>query len=120
MDTVQIVLQIIVALGLVNVWILRGRKKTHFRGKGAASLRGEFAAYGLPPWSLWVTGVLKLGVAGALVAGIWIPALVQPAALVLIFLMLGAVGMHLKVKDPFTAMIPALTMLLMALALALI
>ncbi len=97
METLRTVLQIIVGLGLLNVWLLRGGKKTPYRGKGAASMRAEFQAYGLPLWFMWVTGALKIGVAAALLLGIWIPALVQPAALVLILLMLGAFIMHLKV-----------------------
>ena len=120
MDTFQTVLQIIVGLGLLNVWLLRCGKKTPYRGRGAENLRAEFEAYGLPVWFMWLTGVLKIGVAAALLAGIWIPALVRPAALVLVLLMLGAVGMHLKVKDPFKAAVPALAMLIMAVAIALL
>lgn len=62
-------------------------------------MREEFEVYGLPVWAMWATGGIKLGVVAALLAGIWIPALVQPAALVLILLMLRAFAMHLKVKD---------------------
>jgi uncharacterized membrane protein YphA (DoxX/SURF4 family) len=120
MDTIQLVLQIIVALGLLNVWIIRCGKKTPFRGKGAASMRGEFEAYGLPAWAMWATGVLKIGVATALIVGMWVPVLVDPAALVLIVLMLGALAMHLKVKDPLKASVPAFAMLCMAMAIALL
>lgn len=120
MDIFRTVLQIIVALGLLNVWILRRDKKTPYRGKATHSMRSEFEAYGLPVWAMWVTGAIKVGVAGALLAGIWLPMLVQPAALVLIVLMLGALAMHLKVKDPFRASIPALAMLSMAVAIALL
>jgi hypothetical protein len=120
MDTFKTVLQIIVGLGLLNVWILRCGRKTSYRGKGAASMRAEFEAYGLPFWFLWLVGALKIGVAVALLAGTWMPALVRPAALVLILLMLGAFAMHLKVKDPFKAAVPALAMLIMAVAIALL
>lgn len=120
MNTVRIVLQIIVSLGLLNVWLLRRGRKTPYRGKGAENMRAEFEAYGLPVWFMWVTGALKIGVAAALLAGIWIPAIVQPAAIVLILLMLGAFVMHLKVKDPLMASVPALAMLAMAVAIALL
>lgn len=119
-DTFQIILQIIVALGLLNVWIVRRDKKTPYRGKGTGSMQSEFEAYGLPVWVMWVTGALKIGVAGALLAGIWAPMLVQPAASVLIVLMLGALAMHMKVKDPLKASIPALAMLSMAVAIVLL
>lgn len=120
METLRTVLQIIVGLGLLNVWLLRRGKKTPYRGKNAENMRAEFQAYSLPLWFMWVIGALKIGVAAALLLGIWIPALVQPAALVLILLMLGAFVMHLKVKDPFKAAVPALVMLIMAVALALL
>lgn len=118
MEHLQTVLQIIVSLGLLNVWLLRCSKKSPYRGKGAANMRDEFAAYGLPAWAMWVTGTLKITIAIALIAGIWIPFLIQPAALVLIVLMLGALAMHFKVKDPIKASIPALAMLVMAAAIA--
>ena len=120
MDTFQIILKIIAALGLLNVWVLRISKKTPYRGKGAASMRREFEAYSLPVWFMWVIGTLKIGVAGALLVGIWIPALSQPTALVLILLMLGALGMHLKVRDPVMAAVPALAMFMMAVVIALL
>jgi uncharacterized membrane protein YphA (DoxX/SURF4 family) len=120
MDAFRILLQLIVGLGLLNVWLLRSGKKTPYRGGGAENLRAEFEAYGLPVWFMWLTGVLKIGVAAALLVGIWMPELVQPASLVLVLLMLGAVGMHLKVKDPFKSTVPALAMLIMAVAIALL
>ncbi len=120
MDTFRILLQIIVGLGLLNVWILRFGRRTPYRGKGAENLRAEFEAYGLPVWFMWVVGVLKIGVAASLLAGIWLPALVEPAAIVLVVLMVGAVCMHLKVKDPFMSSTPALAMLAMAVAIALL
>lgn len=120
METLRIALQITVALGLLNVWILRRDKKTPYRGKAAESMQSEFEAYGLPVWAMWVTGVLKIGVAGALLAGIWEPRIVLPAAIILTVLMLGALAMHLKVKDPLKALIPALVMLSMAVAIALL
>ena len=36
-------LQLIVALGILNVWMLRPGKATPFRGGDAKSLRDEFA-----------------------------------------------------------------------------
>lgn len=120
MDSLQTILQIIVALGLLNVWILRPGKKSPYRGKGAESLRSEFEAYGLPGWAMWATGALKIGVAAAMLTGIWMPILVMPATLVLIVLMCGALAMHLKVRDPAKASIPALAMLFMAVAIALL
>jgi len=117
MDYIPLALQVIVALGLLNVWLLRSGKKTPYRGGKAKSLREEFAAYGLPPVALKIVGTLKVTIALALLVGIWLPGIVFPAATLLIFLMVGAFLMHLKVKDPFTRSVPALLMLAMAIGL---
>lgn len=120
MEIPRLVLQLIVALGLLNVWLLRAGKATRYRGGEAKSMREEFAAYGLPSWMMAVVGVLKVGIAIALLAGIWLPSLVEPAAWLLVGLMAGAFLMHLKVKDPFEKAVPALLMLGMAVGIALL
>lgn len=56
--------------------------------------------------------------AAALLAGLWVPHLALAAAVTLIVLMAGAVAMHFKVKDPAQRYIPALAMLAMSTALA--
>ena len=117
MEHVRIALQVIVAFGLLNVWLLRSSKSTRYRGKAAASMREEFAAYGLPVEVMRVVGTLKIAVALALLFGIWIPGLVFPAATLFVFLMTGAFLMHVKVKDPFERSIPSLLMLGMGIAL---
>ena len=71
----------------------------------------EFAAYGLPKWLLYAVGALKVSCALCLLAGIWFNALVLPAAVLIAVLMLGAIGMHLKVHDPFIKSGPAGTVL---------
>ncbi len=120
MDYFRILLQLIVAFGILNVWLLRARKATPFRGGAAKSLREEFAAYGLPDWFMRVIGVLKVGLALALLVSIWLPRVAAPAALGLGLLMLGALAMHLKVKDPLKKSLPALTVLILCLAIALL
>jgi hypothetical protein len=105
------VLQIILALGLINVWLVRSGKATAYRGSSSTNLKDEFAAYGLPDAVFYLVGALKLGSAVALLAGLWYPELVLPAAGVLAGLMVGALLMHIKVKDPLTKSLPALAML---------
>jgi hypothetical protein len=117
---VAAILQVIVGLGLLNVWLLRPRSSTSYRGGDANSLKGEFAEYGLPEWTFYVVGALKIGAAIAFIAGIWIPALVAPAAAVVIVLMLGAVAMHVKVGDPWKKALPAFLVLLMCTAILLL
>ncbi len=74
----------------------------------------EFAAYGLPVWSTYVVGALKIGAAICLIAGVWLHFLVFPAALLVCILMVGALAMHLKVRDPLSRLIPALAVLVMS------
>ncbi len=111
-------LQLIVALGILNVWMLRPGKATPFRGGDAKSLRDEFAVYGLPFWFMCVVGVLKVGLALALLTSIWVHSLAQPAAVALGSLMLGAFVLHLKVKDPIKKAMPSIAVLAMCAAIA--
>lgn len=113
-DILATVLQIIVALSLLNVWILRASWKTDYRGGNANSMAEEFAVYGLPLAMMYVVGALKIGSAAALIAGIWLPNLTQPAAGIVAALMLGALAMHIKVADPVKKSLPAIGVLLMA------
>jgi hypothetical protein len=115
-----IALQLTVALGILNVWMLRPSKATPYRGGDAKNLREEFAAYGLPFWFMCVVGVLKVGLAIALIAAIWIHSVAQPAAIGLGLLMLGAFVMHLKVKDPIKKALPSIAVLAMCAAIALL
>lgn len=111
-------LQVIVALGLLNVWLVRASKSTPYRGGDAETISEEFATYGLPSFMIYVVGGLKVIIALAMIVGIWINAVIVPAAAVLIVLMIGAFVMHLKVKDPFKKAVPSLLMLGMAIAIA--
>lgn len=119
MRTAILVGQVVAALGIFNVWIVRFGKATGYRGGDAKSLAEEFRVYGLPAWSVGVIGALKLLCAALLVAGIWFPAVTRPAAAALGILMAGAVLMHLKVKDPARKSLPALAMLALCLLIAL-
>jgi hypothetical protein len=111
-------LQIVLALGLLNVWLLRTGKATAYRGGAATNLKEEFATYGLPSFMYYLVGGLTIACAVAFLAGLWVPGAVVPAAGVLAVLMLGALAMHLKVKDPVSKSVPAAAMLAMTAALA--
>ena len=118
METAVLVAQVVIALGIFNVWILRFGKATSYRGGAATNMREEFAAYGLPPAAVYVIGGLKLILAACLVAAIWVPELRQPAAIGMAALMLGALGMHAKVKDPPMKSLPAAVMLALSVFVA--
>jgi hypothetical protein len=117
MQTVIIILQIVIALGIFNVWIIRFNKSTSYRGGDANSMKEEFKVYGLPGWTVNVVGFLKLALAILLVAGIWVPVVTMPSAAVMAALMIGAIAMHIKVKDPLIRSLPALLMLIMSLVI---
>jgi len=117
MRIMTVIIHVIAALGLLNVWLVRFNRHTSYRGGSAGSMREEFAAYGLPSWFMYLIGALKIGTAIALIAGLWFPVLALPAAVLLCVLMLGAVAMHLKIRDPLTKFLPALMMLALGLAI---
>ncbi len=118
MDTVILIAQIVIALGIANVWLVRASKSTAYRGGGAQDMKEEFAVYGLPESFMRLIGAAKLLLAAALIAGIWWPLVTRPAALGMAALMLGAIAMHLKVKDPLLKSLPALAMLALAVFVA--
>jgi uncharacterized membrane protein YphA (DoxX/SURF4 family) len=107
MKIVSLIVQIFIALGLLNVWLLRFHKPTRYRGGDARSMSEEFAVYGLPRWILWVVGAVKVSCAICLLVGIWVPVLIAPAATMLLVLMMGAIAMHVKVHDPLIKSVPA-------------
>lgn len=115
--TLSALVQILVGLGLLNVWLVRPGSATAYRGGDARSLREEFDAYGLPEFMFYLVGALKVGAGLALIAGLWLPSVVTPAAALVSALMVGALAMHLKVRDPFTKWVPALLMLILSASL---
>jgi hypothetical protein len=50
-----------------------------------------------------------------LLAGIWLEMLVDPAAIGMAAMMLGAITMHLKIKDSFKQTLPAIILLVICL-----
>ena len=118
MATAQLIAQWIVGLGILNVWLVRPKMNTAYRGGNAKDMKEEFAVYGLPPGFMYAIGTAKVLLAIALMAGTWLPQVVQPAALAMVVLMTGAVAMHVKVKDTLKKTLPALSMLLLSLFVA--
>lgn len=118
MQNLVILCQIIIALGIFNVWIIRYGKETNWRGGEAKNMKEEFEAYGLPGGFVILIGAAKILLAVCLIIGIWVPVLVKPAAIVMALLMIGAVSMHVKVKDPIQKSLPAFTMLVLSLVVA--
>ncbi|MDT0620631.1 DoxX family protein [Croceitalea vernalis] len=104
-------------ISIINVWFFRFKKTTPFRGGKANSMPQEFEAYGLPESFLYVIGPLKVGSALALFISIWMPEFTVYPAAIMAVLMLGAIFMHLKIKDPLNKAIPAAIFLILSLIL---
>jgi hypothetical protein len=110
--------QVAIALGLIGVWLLRTSPGTRLRGSGAMRLREEFLSYGLSPWFAHVIASLELVLAVLLLTGLRWPLLAGPAAAVVALVMLGALGMHIKVRDPVHKSVPAFVLLVLAVVVA--
>ncbi len=113
-------LQLVVGLGLLNVWLLRAGSATDYRGGEAKTLREEFRTYGLPDFAFHVVGGLKVIAGIVLVAGVWMDPPVRVAAGIVALLMIGALAMHVKVSDPPKRSLPAALMLLMCVGILLL
>jgi hypothetical protein len=118
MDYFIIILQVIVGLSILNVWLVQNRKPTRWRGGDATTILEEFQVYGLPVWSVYVVGALKVILAILLITGIWFPVLKFPAAIGLAILLSGSVIMHFKIGDPLIKSFPAGLFLIMCLVIA--
>ncbi|MBZ9778326.1 DoxX family protein [Psychroflexus sp. CAK8W] len=120
MSTLIIIFKVIIALGILNVWLLRFNKKTEWRGGGAGSMNEEFEKYGLPVWFVPVIGFLKLLFAILLVISIFKTGynLALIGSIGMGVLMIGAIGMHIKVNDELKRSLPAFLMLVMSAVIA--
>ncbi len=118
MEAIRMVAQVLLAVGIFNVWLIRFGKSTKWRGGDAQNMRAEFEVYGLPFWFMILIGTAKVILACCLIAGFWFPAIARPAAMGLAALMLGAISMHIKVGDPMMKSLPATSMFAMSLFVA--
>ena len=107
MNNYAIVAQIIVALSIGFVWIVR-----------FDNIVKEFKQYGLSDLTRTIVGATKIALSTLLVAGIWYPALVLIPALLMGFLMACAQFFHFKVNNPWHKHIPSLLLLLLCLFIA--
>ena len=111
--TLIMVLQLIIAVGLINVWLFRFKKATDYRGGHATNMKEEFIAYGLPVWLMYFVGAMKISIAIMLIISFWVEELLVYNLVALAVLMIAAVFMHVKVKDPIKKSYPALSIIFM-------
>ena len=111
MEIIGLLAQIGAGLWILNVWILRFNKETEFRGGDAKNMLEEFQTYGISPPLMYLIGGTILTLAILLIVGVWVEALTRPAAILLGLLMVGAIGMHLRVGDRIKKAAPAISVL---------
>jgi hypothetical protein len=111
--SIAIACQVVIALGIFNVWILRRDRPTPYRPDGASDIADEFRRYGLPDGTWKLVGAVKVLLATLLLVGVFVPAVAPWAAGALALLMLSAVGAHVRVRDPLIKAMPALAMLVL-------
>ncbi|MEQ8330708.1 MAG: DoxX family protein [Longimicrobiales bacterium] len=114
MSALAIACQVIIAFGIVNVWVFRRDRPSPYRPGNAANMKEEFERYGLPGWARIAVGGTKLALAAALLVGIVWSQVAVPAAALMGALMIGAVVMHIRVDDPLPKALPATFMLLLS------
>lgn len=55
-----------------------------------------------------------------LIVGVWVTPITKPGASGLVFLMLGAIAMHFKAGDPLKKSLPAMTIFVLSLIVAIL
>ena len=107
MDWILIVMQLFIRAAMLDVWWIRYEKPVKFRGGNAKTMKEEFRLYGLPDWFRTVVRGLKLSCGLLMAVGIWFPSAAVFGGVILAVLMLGAMAMHFKVRDPLIKASPS-------------
>ncbi|MEY4667739.1 MAG: hypothetical protein RL518_438 [Pseudomonadota bacterium] len=115
MQDITILSQVVIALGIFNVWLIRANKPTNYRGGHARTLEEEFHVYGLSTKCMKIVRICKLSFAALLLCGLWVPECARIGAAGMACLMLAAVLMHAKVRDPLKKSLPAASLLILSL-----
>lgn len=106
--SLQTLIKIVISFSLLNVWLLRYKQESRWRGGSARNMHEEFKAYGLPKGSILIIGFLKVMLAILLLVSIWYVHYEKLILILIATLLIGAIAMHLKIKDSYIKSIPAL------------
>lgn len=120
MNYLELILKLVIGLSILNVWLVRSKRKTPFRGGTSSNITEEFKAYGLPSWFMVVIGTIKVALSLALIISIWYPMFEMISSLGIAGLMAGAIVMHFKIGDPIKKAFPAFLFLILSIAVYLI
>ena len=95
--TIFFICKVLLSVSLFYVWVVRYE-----------NIKKEFIEYKLPSWLRDLVGILKLSFSIMILSTdrnlIWI------GSMGIIFLMIGALATHLRVKNPIQKMIPAISL----------
>ena len=111
MDASQI-LQLIIGISILFVWLVRSNVPSNFRVGGANNLKEEVLEVGLPIIFYDIMRVVKPMFAFFLIFGLFYNPMTLPSMIFTTIFMSGALWMHIKAKDNFVKVIPALTLLI--------
>ncbi len=117
MEYLENAIKVFIAICIINVWLFRFSKSTPWRGGEAKNMKQEFAAYGLPEWFMIIIGAAKVILSLVLLVSIYYKQLELFGAYGIAVLMIGAIFMHLNIKDPLKKSFPAFIFLVLSLAL---
>jgi len=106
MEVTVAIVQVVIAVSVIFVWVAR-----------LPNVEKEFREYALSDVVRNLVGATKISAAALLLAGLWYPGLVFPAALVMTFFMVCAQFFHFKVRHPAIKYVPSLVLLLLSLYL---
>ncbi|MBO7746282.1 DoxX family protein [Paenibacillus sp. MWE-103] len=110
MAIMAIVIEILLALAFLGSGLSKAA--------GAKMQVESFNKLGLPQWFRVVTGLLQLVAVAGLVVGFWYASWSAWAAVGLAFIMVCGVIAHIRAKDAFGQMVPALVLAILAIVLA--
>lgn len=108
MEKLLILSQLVLGPSVAFVWIFR-----------YDNVVKEFKQFGLSDLTRNFVGAAKIAMATLIIAGIWIPSLVQIPALMMGMFMVAAQYFHFKIKNPFNKHLPSLVLLLLCVFIAL-
>lgn len=100
---------IIIALILTVAFVLTGSMKL----LNVGNPRKRWTSLGLPGWLKYVTGICEVLCAIGMLVSLLLPLSGVLAGLVLVVLLIGAIGTHLRVHDSFSWYVPAGLLLLL-------
>jgi hypothetical protein len=106
MTTVQIIMQLIVAISILYVWTLR-----------LPNVDRDFRDFGLSNDTRNLVGGIKVFSAIILVAGVFYLPLTIPAAFILLFLLASAQYFHYAVRNHWIRRLPSLTLMMLLFAI---